>query len=39
MPGVGKLVEHFPAALLEAMIDNGFELADGHRKIILAEWP
>lgn len=37
-PGVAKPVEHFPANLLEKMIDNDFEFAANNRKAILAEW-
>ena len=37
-PGVAKPVEHFPANLLEKMIDNDFEAAANNRKKILAEW-
>jgi iron(III) transport system substrate-binding protein len=38
MPGVAKPVEHFPANLLEKMIDNDFEFAANNRKTILEEW-
>jgi len=38
MPGIAKPVEHFPAGLLDAMIDNDFEFAANNRKAILAEW-
>jgi iron(III) transport system substrate-binding protein len=38
IPGVAKPVEHFPAGLLEAMIDNDFEFAANNRAAILAEW-
>jgi iron(III) transport system substrate-binding protein len=38
MPGVAKPVEHFPANLLEKMIDNDFEFAANNRKAILEEW-
>ena len=38
MPGVAKPVEHFPPALLGAMIKNDFEFAATNRKAILAEW-
>ncbi len=38
MPGVAKPVEHFPANLLEKMIDNDFEFAANNRKAILGEW-
>ena len=38
MPGVAKPVEHFPPALLGAMIKNDFEFAASNRKSILAEW-
>ncbi len=37
-PGVAKPVEHFPAGLLDAMIDNDFEFAANNRARILAEW-
>ena len=37
-PGVAKAVEHFPAGLLEAMIDNDFEFAGNNRGAILSEW-
>ena len=37
-PGVAKPVEHFPANLLEKMIDNDFEFAANNRATILAEW-
>ncbi|NRB19132.1 MAG: putative 2-aminoethylphosphonate ABC transporter substrate-binding protein [Rhodobacteraceae bacterium] len=37
-PGVAKPVEHFPAGLLEAMIDNDFEFAANNRASILKEW-
>lgn len=37
-PGVAKAVEHFPAGLLEAMIDNDFEYAANNRGAILSEW-
>ncbi|MTI10765.1 putative 2-aminoethylphosphonate ABC transporter substrate-binding protein [Curvivirga aplysinae] len=37
-PGVAKPVEHFPANLSDAMIDNDFEWAAVNRKDILAEW-
>lgn len=37
-PGVAKPVEHFPANLLEKMIDNDFEAAANNRKKVLAEW-
>jgi iron(III) transport system substrate-binding protein len=37
-PGVAKPVEHFPAGILDAMIDNDFEFAAKNRKAILAEW-
>ena len=37
-PGVAKPVEHFPAGILDAMIDNDFEYAAINRKAILAEW-
>lgn len=38
MPGVAKPVEHFPANLLEKMIDNDFEFAANNRAAILKEW-
>ena len=38
MPGVAKPGEHFPPALLGAMIKNDFEFAATNRKSILAEW-
>lgn len=37
-PDVAKPVEHFPANLLEKMIDNDFEFAANNRKVILDEW-
>lgn len=37
-PGVAKPVKHFPANLLEKMIDNDFENAANNRKRVLAEW-
>ncbi|WIY25642.1 putative 2-aminoethylphosphonate ABC transporter substrate-binding protein [Parasedimentitalea psychrophila] len=37
-PGVAKPVEHFPAGLLDAMIDNDFEFAANNRASILKEW-
>lgn len=37
-PGVAKPVEHFPAGLLDAMIDNDFEFAANNRAAILKEW-
>jgi len=37
-PGVAKPVEHFPAGLIDAMIDNDFEFAANNRSAILAEW-
>ena len=37
-PGIAKPVEHFPAGLLDAMIDNDFEFAANNRARILAEW-
>ncbi|MBT6544401.1 MAG: putative 2-aminoethylphosphonate ABC transporter substrate-binding protein [Rhodobacteraceae bacterium] len=37
-PGVAKAVEHFPAGLLDAMIDNDFEFAANNRSAILSEW-
>ena len=38
IPGLAKPVEHFPAGITEAMIDNDFEFAASNRKAILAEW-
>ncbi len=38
MPGVAKPVEHFPANLVDKMIDNDFEFAANNRKAILDEW-
>ncbi|NNE22136.1 MAG: putative 2-aminoethylphosphonate ABC transporter substrate-binding protein [Rhizobiales bacterium] len=38
MPGVAKPVEHFPANLLEKMIDYDFEFAANNRAAILKEW-
>ena len=38
IPGLAKPVEHFPAGITEAMIDNDFEWAAQNRKRILAEW-
>ena len=37
-PGIAKPVEHFPANIAEAMIDNNFEWAAVNRKAILSEW-
>jgi len=37
-PGVAKPVKHFPAGILDAMIDNKFEWAATNRKRILAKW-
>jgi len=37
-PGVAKAVEHFPAGLLGAMIENDFEFAANNRGAILSEW-
>jgi iron(III) transport system substrate-binding protein len=37
-PGVAKAVEHFPAGILEAMINNDFDFAANNRKRILGEW-
>jgi len=37
-PGVAKPVEHFPAGLLDKMIDNDFEFAANNRAAILKEW-
>ena len=37
-PGVAKKVKHFPAGILEAMIDNKFEWAATNRKRILSKW-
>ncbi len=37
-PGVAKPVEHFPAGITDAMIDNNFEWAATNRARILAEW-
>ena len=36
--GVAKPVEHFPADLVEKMIENDFEFAANNRAQILAEW-
>lgn len=38
MPGIAKPVEHFPAGLEEAMIENDFEFAANNRAEILLEW-
>ena len=38
IPGLAKPVEHFPAGITDAMIDNDFEWAAQNRKRILAEW-
>ena len=38
MPGVAKPVEHYPAEVIEKMIDNDFEWAANNREKILAEW-
>ena len=37
-PGVAKPVEHFPAEIASAMIDNDFAWAASNRKRILGEW-
>ncbi len=37
-PGVAKAVEHFPAGLADAMIDNDFEFAANNRAAILEKW-
>jgi len=37
-PGVAKPVEHFPAGIIDAMIDNDFQWAAENRKRILTEW-
>ena len=37
-PGVAKAVEHFPANLVEKMIDNDFEFAANNRADILKKW-
>lgn len=37
-PGVAKPVEHFPAGITKAMINNDFEFAAVNRDKILAEW-
>ncbi len=38
MPGLAKPVEHFPAGLVDAMIENDFEYAANNRAEILQEW-
>ena len=38
IPGIAKPVEHFPAGITKAMIDNDFEYAARNRKKILEEW-
>ncbi len=38
IPGLAKPVEHFPAGIAEAMIDNDFEWAANNRVAILTEW-
>jgi iron(III) transport system substrate-binding protein len=38
LPELAQPVEHFPAGIKEAMIDNDFEWAAGNRERILAEW-
>jgi len=38
IPGVAKPVEHFPAGIEDAMIDNDFEWAANNRSAILEEW-
>jgi iron(III) transport system substrate-binding protein len=38
IPALAKPVEHFPAGILEAMIDNDFEWAAQNRERILKEW-
>ncbi len=38
IPGVAKPVEHFPAGIEDAMIDNNFEWAANNRAKILEEW-
>ena len=37
-PGIAKPVEHMPAGLLDAMINNDFEWVANNRKRILKEW-
>jgi iron(III) transport system substrate-binding protein len=36
--GVAQPVQHFPAEVQSAMIDNDFEWAAANRNAILAEW-
>ena len=38
IPGLAKPVEHFPAGIVDAMIDNDFEWSASNRKAILKEW-
>ena len=38
IPGLAKPVEHFPANIAAAMIDNDFEWAARNRKAILMQW-
>ncbi len=38
IPGLAKPVEHFPAGITDAMIDNNFEWAAENRKRILSKW-
>lgn len=38
VPGIAKPVEHFPANIPQAMIDNDFEWSANNRDAILAEW-
>ncbi|MCL5778645.1 putative 2-aminoethylphosphonate ABC transporter substrate-binding protein [Limibaculum sp. FT325] len=38
IPGIAKPVEHFPAGIEDAMIDNDFEWAANNRSAILEEW-
>lgn len=38
IPGLAKPVEHFPAGIVEAMIDNDFEWSAKNRKAILEKW-
>lgn len=38
IPGLAKPVEHFPAGIAEAMIENDFEWSANNRNAILKEW-
>jgi len=38
IPGLAKPVEHFPAGITKAMIDNDFEWAAANKAKIIEEW-